>query len=322
MPSNITRAVVALATIAASALAAAQSFPSKPIRFLVPYPPGGGTDIVARAVGVKLQEAMGQPVLVENRPGGSEIIATDLLAKAPPDGHTIGLVTNTFPINVTLMPKLPYDSARDFAAVSNLVSVPFMLVAHPAVPANSVRELVDLAKKQPGKLNYASLGSGSPHGLAMEWFKHLAGLDIVAVPYKGVAPAMTAVAAGEVPLMFTGLTAGMAQVRAGKLKAIAATPARRIAAQPDLPTIAESGYPEFDLTTWYGVMVPAATPADVVQKLNTEIVKALNAADVKQRFGAVGIDPAPSTAAEFATLVRNEIAMWARVIKATGAKAE
>jgi len=301
------------------AQASGQAFPSKPIRFLVPYPPGGGTDIVARAVGQKLQESMGQPVLVENRPGASEIIGTEALARSAPDGHTIALV-GSFAINPSLFPKLPYDSERDFIPVTRLVNVPLALVAHPSVPASSVKELVQLAKSRPGKLNFAHLGAGSPHYLAMEWFKHLAGVDIVAVPYKGVAPANAAVAAGEVQIMFTGLTAGLAQVKAGRLKALAVSPAKRVGAAPELPSVAEAGYPDFDIMVWYGVVAPAGTPAETLAKLNAEIAKALGAADLKQRFAAMGIEAAPLPAGEFGRFIRSETQMWGRIIKATGAK--
>ncbi|MFM9887584.1 MAG: tripartite tricarboxylate transporter substrate-binding protein, partial [Burkholderiales bacterium] len=201
--------VALLTSLAADAFAqaAAGTYPTKPIRVLIPYPPGGGTDTAMRIIVPRLQEGLGQSVILENRPGASETIGTDALAKSAPDGHTIGLISNAFSINATLFPKLPFDVHGDFVPVTMMVVVPFVLVAHPSVPANSVKELVVLAKSQPGKLNFASLGSGSPHFLAFEWFKMLAGLDIVAVPYKGLAPAMTAVTAGEVQMMLAGLTA-------------------------------------------------------------------------------------------------------------------
>lgn len=318
--SAIFAAFAAALAIATNALA--QSYPAKPIRFIVPYPPGGGTDIAARAIAQKMQENIGQPIVIDNKPGASEIIGTEALAKAPADGYTMALATNAFSINVALFPKLPYDSTRDFIPLTMLVSVPFLLVVHPSVPASSVTELVALAKAQPGKLNYASLGPGSPHGLAMEWFKHLAGVNIVAVAYKGVAPAMTAVAAGEVQLMFTGFTAGMAQVKAGRLKAIAVSPAKGVAAAPDLSPVAAAGYPDFDITTWYGAFLPAGTPPDVAGRLHAEITKALNAPDVKERFSAIGVEPAPMSREAFGALIQGETRMWDRIIKATGAKPE
>jgi tripartite-type tricarboxylate transporter receptor subunit TctC len=303
-------------------IAQAAAFPSKPIRVLIPYPPGGGTDTAMRIIQAKLQEGLGQPIILENRPGGSETIGTDALAKSAPDGHTIGLVSNAFSINATLFPKLPFDVHNDFAPVTLMVVVPFVMVAHPAVPANSVKELVALAKSQPGKLNFASLGSGSPHFLAFEYFKMLAGLDIVAVPYKGLAPAMTAVTAGEVQLMLAGLTAGLPQVKAGKFKALAVTPAKRLAVLPDVPTVAESGYAEYDVNTWYAILAPRGTPTSVVSRLNAEFAKALNAPDSTTRFTAMGVEVATSTPDELWARIRREIDTWGRIIRATGAKPE
>lgn len=319
---RILEILIGLSISATAATALAQGFPSGPIRLLVPYPPGGGTDIVARAVGQKMQESIGRPVLIENRPGASEIISTDALAKSAPDGQTIALVTNAFGINAGFKRKLPFDPVTDFIPVAYLVSVPFMLVVHPSVPAATVQELVALAKSQPGKLNYASLGSGSPHGLALEWFKKLAGVDIGEVPYKGVAPAMTAVSTGEVQMMFTGLTAGVAQVKAGRLKALAVSPGRRVGAVANLPTIAEAGYADFDLTTWYGVLAPAGTPPDTVTRLNAEIGKALRAPDLVARFANLGVEALAMSPKEFADVMQRDLQLWAGVIKLTGAKAE
>jgi tripartite-type tricarboxylate transporter receptor subunit TctC len=313
--------VLALLAVVPS-VAGAQGYPSKPIRFLVPYPPGGGTDLVARAVAQKMQESMGQPVIVDNKPGASEIISTEALARSAPDGYTIGMVTNAFAINAGSGRKLPFDPAADFVPVAYLVSVPFLLVVHPSVPASSVKELVALAQAQPGKLNYASLGSGSPHGLAIEWFKKLAGVNLTEVPYKGVAQAMAAGAAGEVQVLFTGLTAGMAQVKAGRLKVLAVSPAKRVDAVPEYPSIAESGYPEFDVTTWYGVVAPAGTPPEIVAKLNAEIDKALRSPDLKERFSGIGVDPMPMSPKAFAEVMQKDLQLWSRVIKATGAKVE
>ena len=299
---------------------APSSFPNKPIRVLIPYPPGGGTDTAMRIVQPKLQEGLGQTIVIENRPGASETIGTDALAKSAPDGHTIGLVSNAFSINATLFPKLPFDVHNDFVPVTMMVVVPFVLVTYPAVPANSVQELIALAKRQPGKLNFASLGSGSPHYLAFEWFKMLAGLDIVAVPYKGLAPAMTAVTAGEVQMMLAGLTAGLPQVKAGKFKALAVSPAKRIGVLSDVPTIAEAGYPEYDVNTWYAILAPRGTPAPIVARLNAEFTKALNTQDSVTRFTAMGVEVAPSSPEALWARIRGEIDTWGRIIKATGAK--
>jgi tripartite-type tricarboxylate transporter receptor subunit TctC len=314
---------ISAAAIAALSLAtgagAQQAWPSKPIRWLVPYPPGGGTDIVARALAPKLQESLGQTIVIENRPGASEVIATDLLAKAEPDGHTIGLATQSLPINATLRNDLPFDTDRDFRPVTVLVNVPFVMVVNPGVPASSVKELVALAKAKPGNLNFAHIGSGTPHFLAMEWFKQIAGIDVVGVPYKGVAPGMAAVAAGEVQLSLTGLTAGMAQVKAGKLKALAVATAERNPAAPELPTVAET-YPEFKFTTWYGLFVPGKTPSAVVERLSAAVKKANESADIRERFGAAGIEPAWSTPQDFTALLQREKALWGGIIKTANVK--
>jgi tripartite-type tricarboxylate transporter receptor subunit TctC len=316
--------VAACAALALGAieLAKAQAYPARPVRLVVPYPPGGGTDTVARPLAQKLTESLGQPVLVDNRPGASEVIGTELVARAAPDGYTLLLTTNAFAINVALQPKLPYDSDRDFAPVSRLITTPFVLIANPQVRAATLPELIGLAKSQPGKLNYASLGSGTPHHLAMEWLKLLAGVDIVAVPYKGVGPGLAAVVSGEVQLMLTGLTAGLAQVKGGKVRALALTTAARSPAAPDVPTVAESGFPGYDALAWYGILAPAATPGEVIARLNAEIGKALATPDLRERFAKIGVDPAPSAPGDLQQVIRQEMQLWAKVIKATGTKPE
>src|SRR5687767_4973552 len=301
-------------------VAVSQEFPSRPIRMIVPYPPGGGTDTAARPIAQKMTESLGQAVIVDNRPGASEVIGTEAAARAAPDGYTLLLTTNAFAINPSLQPKLPYDSARDFVPVSPLVTTPFMLVSSPRLQASSMAELMKLAKAQPGKLNFASLGSGTPHHLAMEWLKLLAGVDIVAVPYKGVGPGLTAVMAGEVELMFTGLTAGLVQVNAGKVRALAVTTAKRAPAAPEVPTIAEGGFPEYEALAWYGILAPAGTPAPLIARLNAEFAKALNAPDIRERFAKIGVDPAPGSPADLLEMIRKETELWAKVIKAMGVK--
>jgi tripartite-type tricarboxylate transporter receptor subunit TctC len=314
--------LLALAGLVAASAAFAAEYPSRPIRLVVPYPPGGGTDTVARPLAQKITESVGQPIVIDNRGGASEIIGTEAVARSAPDGYTLLMTTNAFAINVALQRKLPYDPARDFAPVARLITTPFMLVAHPGLQAASVRELIALAKAQPGKLNYASLGSGTPHHLAMEWFKVLAGVDIVAVPYKGVAPGLAAVTAGEVQLMLTGLTAGLAQVKGGRLRALAVTTAARSSAAPEIPTVAESGFAGYDALAWYGVLAPAATPPEVIARLNAEIGKALAAPDLRQRLANIGVDPAPGTPGELQRLIRDETQLWTKVIKAAGVKAD
>ena len=302
--------------------AVAAYYPSRPIRLVVPYPPGGGTDTVARPLAQKLTESLGQPIVIDNRGGATEVIGTEAVARAAPDGYTLLMTTNAFAINMAFQRKLPYDPLKDFAPVSRLITTPFLLVAHPALKATSIRELIALAKAQPGKLNYASLGTGSPHHLAMEWFKVLAGVDIVAVPYKGVGPGLTAVNAGEVQLMLTGFTAGLAQIKGGKLRALAVTTAQRSSAAPQIPTIAEAGFAGYDALAWYGILAPAATPPDVIARLNAEIAKALAAPDLRQRMANIGVDPAPGTPDELQRLIRDETELWTKVIKAAGIKAD
>ena len=317
---QLLRAAAAVAAVRAGGTLAQSAWPSKPVTLVVPFPAGGGVDVIGRIVAEKLAAALGQPIVIDNRGGASEIIGTEVVARAAPDGYTLLMTTNAFAINMAFERKLPYDPVRDFAPVGRLITSPFLLVAHPGVQAASLRELIKLAKAQPGKLNYASLGSGTPHHLAMEWFKVLAGVDIVAVPYKGVAPGLTAVTAGEVQLMLTGLTAGLPQVKGGKLRALAVTTAARSAAAPEIPTVAESGFAGYDALAWYGVLAPAATPREVIVRLNAEIAKALAAPDLRQRLANIGVDPAPGTPDELQRLIRDETQLWTKVIKAAGIK--
>ncbi len=305
----------AFALLAPLAPLHAQSYPSRPIRFIVPYAPGGGADVACRIIAQKMSESMGQPVIVENRPGASEIIGNQALAQSAPDGHTVGFISNSLAINATLQPKMPFDPQRDIIPVTRLVNIPLIMVVPPSLPVNSVKELVALAKAQPGKLNYASFGIGGPHALAMEWFKTVTGTDIVAVTYKGVAPGMGALASGEVQVMLTGLTGAMAQIKAGKIKPIAVTSSKGVAVMPDIPPIARD-YPEYDLSTWYGLGVPAGTPANVVNRIHDEVTRALNAPDVRQRFDGLGVETSPMPQEAFIALLRQEIQLWAKVIKA------
>jgi tripartite-type tricarboxylate transporter receptor subunit TctC len=277
---------------------------------------------VARPLAQKLTEQLKQPVVVDNRGGASEIIGTEIVAHATADGYTLLMTTNAFAINMALRRTLPYHPAQDFAPVARLITTPFMLVVHPGVNAASVHELLALAKAQPGKLNYASIGAGTPHHLAMEWLKQLAGVDIVPVPYKGVGPALAAVMAGEVQMMMTGLTAGLVQVKSGKLRALAVTTAQRSPALPDVPTLAESGFPSYEALAWYGILAPAATPAAVIARLNAEIGTALRAPDLAARLANLGVEAAPSTPAELGLLIHKETELWTKVIDAGGIKPE
>lgn len=300
----------------------AQTYPSKSIRFIVPYPPGGGTDIVARLVAAKMSTSLGQPVIVDNKPGASTIIGTDMLAKAPPDGHTIGLITDSHAINPVFFPKLPYDSIKDFEPISQLVFVPLVLVAHPSLNVKNVNELIAAAKAKPGKINYASIGNGTPHQISMEWLKSMASISMTHIPYKGVAPALSDLVGGQVDVMFTGTSSALPYVKAGRLNALAVSSARRQPSFPDTPSVAESGLPEFDFMTWYGVAMPAGTPPAIVQRMNQEIASALNQPDVKEKLVTLGVVSASSTPGEFSAFIKSESQKLARIVKATGVKPE
>jgi tripartite-type tricarboxylate transporter receptor subunit TctC len=301
----------------------AQVFPVKPVRLIVTYPAGGPADIAARALAQKLAEAWGQQVVVDNRAGAGGIIGTELVAKAAPDGYTLlhgtaaGLV-----INPLLRNKLPYDTLRDFAPVSMVVIVPQLLVTHPGVPASTLKELIALAKSQPGRLNYASVGVGSPNHLGMELLKSMAGIDMVHVPYKGAAPAMADLMAGQVQLAFNGMASVVPQVAIGKLKAIAIGSAARSAAAPEVPTVAEAGLPGFEYTAWNGNFAPAATPRALVAAISSDIRKALAAPDLVQRLSSLGSEPGGSTPAQFAAFIREDHVRWSRVVKSIGLKPE
>ncbi|MES2188774.1 MAG: tripartite tricarboxylate transporter substrate binding protein [Pseudomonadota bacterium] len=330
-PNLITRRKAQLTAMAAvvSALAGgfatgaqAQSYPSKPIRFIVPYPAGGGTDIVARLVAAKMTVSMGQPVVVDNKPGASTVIGTDMVAKAQPDGYTFGLVTDSHAINPTFFPKLPYDSFKDFEPLTQLVFVPLVLVANPSLNVKTVSELIAAAKARPGKINYASIGNGTPHHLSMEWFKSMAGISMTHIPYKGVAPALTDLVAGQVDVMFTGTSSASPYVKAGRLHALAVSSAKRQPAFPDTPSVAEAGLPDFDFMTWYGTVLPAGTPRNIVIRLNQEIAAALNQPDVKEKLSGLGVVGAPSTPEAFGAFIRTEAQKLDRIVKVTGVKAE
>ena len=313
--------VGAAALLSASGVLA-QSYPSKPIRFIVPYPPGGGTDIVARLLAAKMTTSMGQPVIVDNKPGASTIIGTEMLAKAPPDGYTIGMITDSHAINQVFFPKLPYDSIKDFEPISQLVFVPLALVAHPSLNVKTVPELIAAAKAKPEKINYASIGSGTPHHISMEWLKSMAGISMTHIPYKGVAPALTDLVAGQVDVMFTGTSSALPYVKAGRLNALAVSSAKRQPSFPDTPSVAESGLPEFDFMTWYGLAMPAGTPSAITQRVNQEIASALNQPDVKERLASLGVVGAPSSPLEFAAFIKSESVKLSRIVKTTGVKPE
>jgi tripartite-type tricarboxylate transporter receptor subunit TctC len=299
-------------------------YPARSIRFIVPYPPGSGTDIVARMLGQKLTEAWGQQVLVDNRPGAGAIIGVDAVAKAAPDGYTIGIADNgPLAINPALYPKLPYNPARDFAPVTLVANLPFILVVHPDVPASNLAELLALAKARPGRINYASVGNGSAVHLATELLKTRAGIDLVHVPYKGSAPALNGVLSGEASLMFVNLLSSLPLVKAGKLRALATGTSKRLAALPELPTVAEAGVPGYEYQAWFGVVAPAATPRGIVERLNQELRRIITMPEIRDRMiSQGGLEPVGGTAESFAALIPAEIEHWGKVVRETGARVD
>ena len=286
----------------------------------MPFAPGGPADIQARLIGPKLTEAWGQPVVVENRAGGNTIIATELTARSDPDGHVVQVISAGFAINVSLYARLPYDSLRDFAPVTQLTSGPAIVVVHPSLPARSVKELIQLARSRPGQLTYAS--AGLPSQLAVELFKVMTRTDLVHVPYKGAAPAMIDLIAGHVQVSFPTIIGAFSHVQAGRLRALATTGAKRAPAAPDLPTMIEAGVPGYVAANWFGTTVPAKTPPAVVSKLSQEIARVLRLPEVGERLLSQGMEPTSSTPEEFSAYIRSEMTKWAKVVKASGAKAE
>jgi tripartite-type tricarboxylate transporter receptor subunit TctC len=316
------RALLALLTaVAAAAPSAAQTFPSKPIRFVVPYAAGGATDLIARTIGEKLSASLGQPVVVDNRPGAATILGAQLVAKSEADGHTILMATSTtLAINASLYSKLTYDPVRDFAPVTLVIEHPFVLLVNPTVPAQSVQDLIALAKSKSGQLAYASGGSGSFPHLAMALFQSMTGIDVIHVPYKGSAPALTDLMGGQVAMMFDNTA--LNYVKGGRLRALAVTTKRRLQVLPNVPAMAEAGVPGYELSAWQGVVAPAGTPGPVVEKLNGEIVRALKLPDVQARLTADGGHIITSSPEEFASYIRSEIVRFAKIVKASGARVD
>ncbi|HWP86998.1 MAG TPA: tripartite tricarboxylate transporter substrate binding protein [Burkholderiales bacterium] len=306
-----------------AAVAGAQNYPVKPIRLVSPYPPGGANDILARIVGQKLGESLGQQIVIENRGGATGNIGAEYVAKAAPDGYTIlmGQASN-LTINVSLMSKMPYDPVKDLAPVTLVATTPNLLVVHPSLPVRTVKDLVALAKAKPGSVNYASSGSGSAGHLAGELFKRVAHIDMVHIPYKGAAPALTDVVAGQAQIYFTSPVSATPFVKGGRLRMVAVTSLKRSPSLPDIPTVAESGYPDFDVVSWWGILTPAGVPKDIITKLHTEIVKVLTLPEIKAKFADQGADVANDTPEHFAAYIKSEIAKWAKLIKELGVKSE
>lgn len=313
--------ICTLAAIFAHGAAGAQAYPQKPVHLVVGVPPGGTTDVVARLVGQKLAEQMGQQVVIDNRGGAGGNIGAELVAKSAPDGYTLFLATiGTMAINPSLYSKMPFDTLRDFAAISQLTSMPQLLVVHPSVPVKSVKELIAYAKSRPGQLTFASGGTGTAIHLAGELFKTMAGVDMVHVAYKGSSPAMTDLIGGQVSLMFDQILTALPHVQSGRLRGLAVTTEKRSPAAPQIPTIAEAGLPGYAVTTWHGLLAPAGTPRDIVNRLSSEAAKALQNPDVRNKFASQGVDPISSTPEQFAAMMKSELEKWRKVIAASGTK--
>jgi tripartite-type tricarboxylate transporter receptor subunit TctC len=315
--------LVAAGALLAAPLARAQGvYPSKPIRIIVPASPGGAADILSRTIAQKLSDAWGQPVLVDNRTGASGIIGAEAAAKAPNDGYTIMMgFAGVIAVNPSLYKTLPYDSVKDYAPVTLVAYSPLMLVVHPAVPANSVNELIALAKAKPGQLNFASTGSGSTQHLSAELFKSMAGISMTHIPYKGSSLAYPDLLAGNVSLMFENMLSMLPNAKSGKVRALAVTGTKRSSAMPELPTVGES-LPDYSAVGWYGVLAPAGTDAAIVNKLSAEINRILKLPEVSERLSSLGAEPAGTTPEEFAAHIRTEIAKWGKVVRDSGARIE
>ncbi len=316
-----TLALLASATTAATANAA-ELYPTRPIRLVSPFAAGGGNDMISRAMAQALGRNLGQGVVVDNRPGANTIIGMDLVAKSPADGYTLIMTGSTIAINAALNPRLPYDSLRDFVAVSQIAATPLIVAVHPSLPAASIKELIALARKRPGELNFPSAGVGNVSHLAGELFNVMAGVRLVHVPYKGSAPATTDLLSGRVSVMFNSAFALLPYVKSGRLRALAVTGRARSALLPAVPTVMESGLSGYEAGTWYGLLAPAATPPAIINRLHAQTVRALADEEVRRRLVEEGLDPVGNTPAEFAAYIRAEMTKWAGVIKAAGVVAE
>jgi tripartite-type tricarboxylate transporter receptor subunit TctC len=325
MKSNVsvlTRLLVTAATSLACIGAGAAAYPDRPVRFVVPFAPGGTNDILGRVVAEKLSQRMGQPFVIDNRAGANSIVGTEITARASPDGYTIMIVAAGFAVNPSIVRKLPYDTERDLAPIGLVAGGPYLMVINASIPAKTVAEFTAWAKARPGQVSYASVGVGSPPHLAAELYKLAAGLDIQHVPYKGGGAVIPDLLAGRVAMFFGSIATLRPHVQSGKLRAIAVTTPRRSSAMPDVPTFVESGLRGFDVTGWYGLLAPGRTPRAIVTRLNTELRSVLDDPDTRQRFTSQGMEPMPSTPEQFATLIRSEMAKWAKVIRAAGIKPE
>ncbi len=299
----------------------AQAYPAKPIRFIMPYPPGGSSEILARPIANELSKTIGQSVFIDYKPGGGSTIGADIVAKSPPDGYNMVMLLTAHAVNASLMPKLPYDTVKDFASITLAATLPLVVVVNAQSNIRNLQDLIAAARANPGKLNYASAGPGNTSHLAVEYFKTVVGVNLTHVPYKGSGPAITALLGREVDCIFDSLSSSLPQIQGGKFRAIAVSTQRRSKVLPDVPTIAEQGVSGFDVSVWYGIFAAAGTPAPIVQKLNSEIIKAMRAPEAKERIEAAGYDIVGSTPAELDAHVRAEITRWAKVVKDSGATA-
>jgi tripartite-type tricarboxylate transporter receptor subunit TctC len=316
------RGVLALVLAMASLVCAAQDYPARPVKIVVPYGVGGSADVYGRFLAAKLSDALGQPFVIENRPGAGAVIGTDAVAKSAPDGYTLLIMSNTHTVNETLIPKKPYDLMKDLAPVTGINSQDLLLVANPKVPAANLREFIAYAKKNPGKLNYASSGPGTPYHMAGELFKYMAGLDIVHIPHKGSDQARTAVLGGQVDIMFDAISTSIAQVNAGRLKALGTSGMARSPVTPKIPTISEAGVPGYEATIWLGLMATGGTPRPIIEKLSTSVNKIINSPEVKQNWAKQGAAPIGMTPDEFEKFMRADIQKWAKLVKETGMKVQ
>ena len=318
IPPKITLAAIGVALICAPAIA--QTYPSKQVRFIVGFPAGGATDVVARAISQHLSEALGQPVVVDNRAGAASNIAAELVATAPKDGHTIFMGTVSTAINPSLYKKLAYNALKDFAAVTQVTDTPFMFVTHPSLPVRNVKEFIALAKAKPGQLNYGSAGNGSGGHLFTAMFDSMASVQLLHVPYRGASFATTSVLAGETIFMFDNIVTTLPLARAGKLRALAVTTLKRSRVAEDIPTMSQAGVPGYDANAWFGVFAPTGTPDAVIARLQSEISRIVKVPEVRDRFLALGAEPVGSTPEQFAAFYRNEVLKWAKVVKESGAQ--
>jgi tripartite-type tricarboxylate transporter receptor subunit TctC len=311
-----------LVALCFAAPAFAQSYPNKPIRIVVPYPPGGFNDTLGRTLAAKFTEAWGQPTVVENKPGGNTVIGVDYVAKSAPDGYTLLVVAFPFAVTPSLLKNMPYDTVKDFQPVILAAQSPNLLVVHPSLPVKTVGELIAAAKAKPGTLSYASTGNGSSNHISMELFKSLAGVDILHIPYKGSGPAVSDLLGGQVQLMFDNTPNVLPHVKAGKLRALGSSGTLRSPMTPDVPTVAEAGVAGYDVMVWFGLVAPAGTPREVVDKLNAEVRKILAMPDVRDRFLAQGVEPLGSTPEQFGEHIKAQMAKWGKVVRDAGVKAE